>query len=67
MPGGKAILLLGVGWVLLLGGVLMMLDACIRFEPGNVTAAGFESTAGFTVAVTGWLLRRAAIARAKGR
>jgi|GEM_PF-2596104 len=67
MPGKKAILLIGLGWALLLGGVLMMLDACIRFGPGNVTAAGLESTAGFAVAVTGWLLRRAAIARAKGQ
>lgn len=61
----KAILLLGVGWMLMLGGALMMLDAAIRFGPGNTTMAGLESTAGFAVAVTGWLLRRVAVARAK--
>ncbi|MCS7337817.1 MAG: hypothetical protein NZ739_06210 [Verrucomicrobiae bacterium] len=57
--------LLGAGWAAIILGTLMILDACIRLGPRQMSLAGLEASTGFAVAVVGWLLRRAAVTQAK--
>lgn len=66
MGSKKPTLLLAVGWAMLIGGVLLMLDACIRVGLNSLTCAGLQSTVGFTVVTIGWLLRRCAVAQTRG-
>lgn len=67
MTGGKPIALLGCGWALMLGGALLLMDAGVRYQPERSSLAAVEAVVGFGVAVVGWLLRRAALAKAGAR
>jgi hypothetical protein len=60
-------MLLGCGWALMVAGVLLLMDACVHYRPDCSALAGAESVVGFGVAVTGWLLRRTALAKAAAR
>jgi hypothetical protein len=55
---------LGVGWLLMLGGMLALLDSLIPFSAARSSGSlAAEASAGFSVLVVGWLLRRSALPR----
>ncbi len=67
MASLKPIGQLGLGWVLMLGGMLAVLDSAVPVSRAR-SAGGLaaEASAGFAVVVVGWLLRRAAMHRNDG-
>jgi len=47
----------------MLAGALLLMDAGMRYRPDGSSLPALESSAGFAVAVAGWLLRRTAVAK----
>ena len=47
----------------MLTGVLLLMDAGMRYRPNGAGLPALESLGGLAVAVAGWFLRRTAMAR----
>ena len=56
----KPIARLGLGWLLMLGGAVLLLESSLALRPHGRTLAAVEALAGFALAVAGWWLRRTA-------